>query len=261
MLARHTLTVLAVDDLASAAALYAAAFSWPQTVEAPVYVEFALPDGQRLGLYQRDAFARVAGRAAARPGPDELTGAELYLTVPEVDPALAALLAAGATALSPPADRPWGDRVAYAADRDGHVIAVAQPLTPPEDPRAIARRWAALWNGADRAAFDALHWPDFVDRAAADRTADRDGLWAGIVGLRAGFPDFTLTEVEVLVEGERAAVRWSATGTHRGEFLGVAPTGRAIAFRGLELIRVVEGRVAERFGEWDEAGLHAQLAG
>lgn len=261
MVARHTLTVLAVDALDRAAAFYAAAFGWPRAVGVPVYVEFALPAGQRLGLYQRDGFARVTGRPAARPGPGELSGAELYLTVDDVDAALAALVSAGATVLSPAADRDWGDRAAYVADPDGHVVVVARPLRPAVDVGAVARRWAALWNGADRVSFDALHAPGFVDRAAAGRAADRDGLWAGIAELRAAFPDFALTEVEVLIDGDRAAVRWTAVGTHAGAFLGVAPTARAIAFRGLELLRVVDGRVVERWGEWDEAGLRAQLAG
>jgi predicted ester cyclase len=127
--------------------------------------------------------------------------------------------------------------------------------------RGLAAGLMIRRSSADRVTFDALHAPGFVDRAAAGRPADRDGLWAGIVELRAGFPDFALTELEVIADGDRAAVRWAATGTHAGRFEGIAPTGRRIGFRGLELVRVVDGLVVERWGEWDDAGLRAQLAG
>lgn len=260
MPAAHVLTVIAVDDLARAARFYQDGFGWPRTVDAPVYVELALPDRRRLGLYQRDGFARVTGRAAAQPPAGALTGAELYLHVDDVDLAFTRLVAAGATALSAPADRDWGDRAGYVADPDGHVVVVARPLTAPIDVGAVARAWADLWNGATRAAFDALHAEDFRDHAAAGRATDRDGAWAGLTALRQAFPDLALTVAEVLVDGDRATVRWTATGTHRGAFLGCAPTGRVIRFAGLELVRVVDGRVVERWGEWDGLGLAAQLA-
>ena len=59
--ARHVLTILAVRDLAASVAFYRAAFGWPSPVVTPVYVEFALPGGQRLGIYARDGFARNTG--------------------------------------------------------------------------------------------------------------------------------------------------------------------------------------------------------
>jgi len=63
---RHALTILAVEPLAESVAFYRAAFPWPPTVETPVYVELALPGGQRLGLYEREAFGRNTGRVPAR---------------------------------------------------------------------------------------------------------------------------------------------------------------------------------------------------
>ena len=55
---RLSLVILAVRDLSRATRFYSDVFGWSVAVEVPVYVEFALPDGMRLGLYQRDAFIK-----------------------------------------------------------------------------------------------------------------------------------------------------------------------------------------------------------
>jgi len=123
---RHVLTVLAFDDLPRAA-FYRAAFGWAVAVEAPVYVELALPGGMRLGLYQREAFGRSTGQAPVAVPPGALSTAELYLQAGDLEAAVAGLEVAGARCLSPAAVRDWGDEVAYFADPEGHVLAVARP--------------------------------------------------------------------------------------------------------------------------------------
>ena len=55
------------------------------------------------------------------------------------------------------------------------------------------------------------------------------------------------------------AVRWAARGTHRGPYLGAAPTGRTVSFKGIEIIRIEDGLIVERWGEWDGIDLLDQL--
>jgi catechol 2,3-dioxygenase-like lactoylglutathione lyase family enzyme len=124
---RHVLTVLAFDDLPRAAAFYRAAFGWEVAVEAPGYVEFSMPDGMRLGLYQREAFGRNTGQVPVAVPPGALSTAELYLQADDLVAAVAALEGAGARCLSPAVLRDWGDQVAYFADPEGHVLALAGP--------------------------------------------------------------------------------------------------------------------------------------
>jgi predicted ester cyclase len=57
----------------------------------------------------------------------------------------------------------------------------------------------------------------------------------------------------------KVTIRWTSTGTHRGEFAGIAPTNRVITFHGIEIIRVKDGQIAERWGEWDGEAIFAQL--
>jgi steroid delta-isomerase-like uncharacterized protein len=118
-----------------------------------------------------------------------------------------------------------------------------------------------LWESDHLAPFDELHAADFVDSSPAGRPADRDAFRKSIRELRRAFPDFATTEAELLADGttKKVTVRWSAKGTHRGTFLGVAATGRVVRFQGIEVIRVERGKIVERWGEWDGIGLLEQL--
>ena len=135
--------------------------------------------------------------------------------------------------------------------------------TPRRRLEEIAHRWIEEgWQQGRVAMVDELHSPDFVDHDAAGRPPDRAGFKQGIADLYRGFPDL-YTEIEDLVvdpDRSSVAVRWSATGTHRGTFMGLPPTGNRVSFKGIEVIRVDGGRIVERWGEWDGIDLLQQLA-
>lgn len=125
--ARHGLTILAVTDVSRVAEFYRRAFGWPSPVEVPVYVQFDLPDGNQLGIYQREAYATNTGGLVPAPvPPGAITGTELYFRVPDLGPAIDKLRAAGARELAPRARKPWGEEAAYFADPEGNVVVVAQ---------------------------------------------------------------------------------------------------------------------------------------
>ena len=123
---RHSLTILAVRDVARSLHFYRKSFGWPQTVDVPVYVQFTLVEGRSVGLYQQDAFAANTGITPTLPPEGQISGAELYLEVDDLEGAVTRVTGAGGRLLSPAAPRPWGDEVAYFADPDGHVLALAQ---------------------------------------------------------------------------------------------------------------------------------------
>ncbi len=82
------------------------------------------------------------------------------------------------------------------------------------------------------------------------------GLPGGVQGFcaitamyRAGFPDLQTVVEDVIGEGDRVAIRFSGTGTHDGEFMGIVPTGRKIRATGMAWFRFEDGKVAE---EWSE---------
>src|SRR5262245_41328658 len=77
--------------------------------------------------------------------------------------------------------------------------------------------------------------------------------------LRAAFPDLHLTIEHVVAEGDRVAVHWTATATHRGEFRGLPPTGKRVKLRELTHYRFEGGRVCEAWLAPDALGLMFQL--
>jgi steroid delta-isomerase-like uncharacterized protein len=126
----------------------------------------------------------------------------------------------------------------------------------------IARRWIEeIWRPGAFATFEELHAPDFRDRSAAGRGETRDDYRRMLSEFFAAFPDFH-TDIEDLVVDETrgtVAIRWSARATQRGPYLGVPPTGQSVEFAGIEILRVADERIVERWGEWDGMGLLAQL--
>jgi predicted ester cyclase len=61
------------------------------------------------------------------------------------------------------------------------------------------------------------------------------------------------------VEGDRVATRWTLRGTHRGEFAGIAPTGKAVSVAGIIIWRVAGGKIREAWGSYDALGLMQQF--
>ncbi len=130
MAATFLLTILAVEDLARARAFYEQAFGWTPKVAFPVYAEYAVTGGASLGLYERLSFAKNTGRIPVRAAAGEIAATEVYFRVDDLEATIERLRLAGASTLSPLALRPWGEEVAYFADLDGNVVAVARPVGP-----------------------------------------------------------------------------------------------------------------------------------
>ena len=64
---------------------------------------------------------------------------------------------------------------------------------------------------------------------------------------------------ELLSAGDRVVARWTGTGTHVGELMGIAPTGRPISVEAISVFRIADGRIAEEWTVWDALGLLQQV--
>jgi predicted ester cyclase len=76
---------------------------------------------------------------------------------------------------------------------------------------------------------------------------------------RQAFPDWHAGQEAHIAEGDLVAERFTARGTHRGELLGAAPTGREVVLAGINIFRVQGGQVVERWGRTDDLGFLQQL--
>lgn len=88
---------------------------------------------------------------------------------------------------------------------------------------------------------------------------DREGITGFFRALRAGVPDACIGAEDVVVDGDRVAVRFTLTGTHRGDLLGAAGTGRRIEVEGITILRFRDDRVAERWNRLDDVALLTQI--
>lgn len=128
--------------------------------------------------------------------------------------------------------------------------------------RAIALRWMVeLWQNGNAEAVDNLHASGFIDHSPGSRNADNEGFKSGVRSHYKAFPDFYAATEELSIDeaAGKVTILWAATGTHVGEYLGVSPSGRRIAFRGIEILRIENDKVVERWGEWDGMDLLVQL--
>jgi steroid delta-isomerase-like uncharacterized protein len=90
--------------------------------------------------------------------------------------------------------------------------------------------------------------------------AGREGVKFFINAMRTAFPDIRPKSVEpVMTDGNLEAARVILTGTHEGELMGVAATGKTVEFESIDIIRVEDGKVAEHWGVTDTMGLMQQL--
>jgi steroid delta-isomerase-like uncharacterized protein len=105
---------------------------------------------------------------------------------------------------------------------------------------------------------DALHTPDFVlhtSQGDLGLKEDRDA----VVGWKSATPDLVMTVNDIVAEGDRVAVRWTATGTNTGEGNGLPATGKKVTATGMTFWRMKDGKIAEEWGLVDMVSVMRQL--
>jgi steroid delta-isomerase-like uncharacterized protein len=98
-----------------------------------------------------------------------------------------------------------------------------------------------------------------TENAAVVRRLVDEAVNAAFRRFHSVFPDLHVVIEDVVAEGDRVAARWTATGTHSGEFAGLPATGRAVRWGGIDIYRLVGGKVAEWWRNDDFIWLLKQL--
>ena len=75
----------------------------------------------------------------------------------------------------------------------------------------------------------------------------------------AAFPDLKFTVYETISDKDKLVVSWTITGTHKGVFLGIAPTNKKVSMNGITIHQVADGKILESTAVWDTLGLVQQL--
>jgi len=129
------------------------------------------------------------------------------------------------------------------------------------DNSIIVRRFVDLVLNKDQIdSAGQFFWEDMVEQVPLPgQGPGLGGLKDALRGMRAAFPDMHWTVEEQIAEGDKVATRFEWTGTHRGEFLGVPATGRAVKVWGVVIDRLEGGKIKDTRIIMDSLGLMTQL--
>lgn len=94
---------------------------------------------------------------------------------------------------------------------------------------------------------------------AAGQVQGPEGYRFFFSGLRTAFPDMNVALETLVADDESIAFAYTLTGTQNGPFMGIAPTGKKIKVRGMQISKFKDGKMVERWGSTDELGILQQL--
>jgi len=140
-------------------------------------------------------------------------------------------------------------------------MAFQSPQKEPEMNRNVERIRQAMeaWVGQDLDTYRTIYHPDAVLHGFAPHPIDVEGVLAGYRAFFAGFPDIDFEVLDTIVDGEKIAMRFRVTGTHTGEFQGIPATGRGMNVQGMTIMDFRDGKIAERWNQFDQMSLLQQL--
>lgn len=166
---------------------------------------------------------------------------------------LAAVLSGFALASAGPAAAQGTPPAKAAAE---HALTV-----PAKENKALLQNfYDEVLNAKHMDAIDKFVAADAVDHAAMP------GQAPGLAGVKqmlnmylTAFPDLHTKVEDMIAEGDKVVARITMTGTQKGEFMGVAPTGKKIDITGIDIVRFAKGKMVEHWGNEDDLGMMQQL--
>jgi C-1 hydroxylase len=125
-----------------------------------------------------------------------------------------------------------------------------------EKNKEIVRGFIESYNARKLDLVDDFVSPDYIDH---EKNIGREGLKQLIaIGINA-FPDWYETVEDIVAEGDKVWVLLAYKGTHKGEFMGLAPTGKRIAAKAVDIYRIVDGKLAEYWNVTDNLNIFKQV--
>ena len=126
----------------------------------------------------------------------------------------------------------------------------------------VLHRWfEELWNQGNIEIIERLASPDAIGHGQIEQDGqiNMEQFRALFLSLRKAFPDIRFTIEQTVADAEMVVARWRAVATHQGEFLGAAPTNRRVEFTGMSMMKIVDGKIASGWDNWDQLALLTQI--
>lgn len=133
---------------------------------------------------------------------------------------------------------------------------------PRPEHEELVQRLLAAWNAHDPDAIAACYAPDVTARdvTLSEQLAGRAAVRLTAVMYLRAFPDVHFELERVISDGDMVCEQWRANGTHRGDLMGLAPTGRQVGTSGCNVMRVGhDGLIREETTYWDATQMYRQL--
>jgi steroid delta-isomerase-like uncharacterized protein len=129
-----------------------------------------------------------------------------------------------------------------------------------ENKSVIQRSYDEFFNTGNLALVDQFHANDFVGHVLGlPPIQGLEALKHLASGYLSAFPDLHITLEDMIAEGDKVMTRVSWRGTHKGEFIGIPPTGKQVTVTGMYEYRIAGGKIAEWWDYSDNLGLMQQL--
>jgi predicted ester cyclase len=137
--------------------------------------------------------------------------------------------------------------------------ASATPTSPDENKALMRRFIEEVWNKGNLQVADEIFHPAATSPSAPQLPPGPAGVRIIAEMFRSAFPDFRMTIEDLIAEEDIVVARFTQGGTHRGTFMGAAPTGRQVQFTEIGILRVAGGKVVESWYETDMLSLYQQV--
>ena len=130
-----------------------------------------------------------------------------------------------------------------------------------EDNKVLAQRWLEeVWNQGDLSLVDELIAVNYIlHDPTRPGLRGRAGIKESIAMFRTAFPDLHFTIEDQVAEKEQVVTRYSVEGTHLGQIMGIAATGKHGTITGIDIYRITNGQIEEAWSNWDTLGLLQQI--
>jgi steroid delta-isomerase-like uncharacterized protein len=129
-----------------------------------------------------------------------------------------------------------------------------------QENEAIVRRLIEEgWNRGNLAVVDDCLAASYTQEGPLETVRGPEGERAMITKYRNAFPDCHIQIDEMFSAEDRVVMRFTYAGTHRGDLEGIAPTGRSVQGKGIDVVHLLDGRIVASFSQWDALGLMQQL--
>ena len=130
-----------------------------------------------------------------------------------------------------------------------------------EENKALALRvFEELWNQKKLDLIEEIFAADLVCRVTGSPELNgHEGYRQLVTAYLTAYPDLQFTIEERIAEGDKVVTRWTSTGTHKGELMGIAPTGAQIEVTGVTIDRIADGKILDERSNWDALLMWQQL--